>query len=221
VCEEEGADAILLLGHGGGHSKDGPRFVALCRWYAANAGLAVVCIDAVDHGERQPEGRTPDIPREWHSTAIDQMVDDWRTASDALAWIGPPVAYVGFSMGSIFGLPTVAAMPSIKAAVFVVGGIPTGFGVDDPPLAPRLLDAASRLGRVPVLMLNKTDDECFPAEGTRAVFDAIPGSRKRLMFWDGNHDDWPPGLIAESIAFINRHMRSTPDATSFNPSRLD
>jgi hypothetical protein len=42
------------MGHGGGHSKDGPRFMQLARHYAAATGLAVVCIDAVDHGERRP-----------------------------------------------------------------------------------------------------------------------------------------------------------------------
>ena len=200
-----GADGVLLLGHGGGHSKDGPRFVDLSRRYADRTGLAVVCIDAVDHGERQPAGRTPGVPREWHSSAIDQMVEDWRTTAEALEPIGPAVAYVGFSMGSIFGLPTVAAMPSMRVAVFVVGGIPTGFGIDDAPLGPRLLAAAARLDHVAVLMLNKADDPYFPAAGTRALYDAIPGTRKRLRFLDGDHDDWPPELIDESINFIAQH----------------
>lgn len=42
-------------------------------------------------------------------------------------------------------------------------------------------------------MLNKTEDEVFSTEGTRVVFDAIPGHDKRLAFWDGDHDDWAPG----------------------------
>ncbi len=199
------ADALLLVGHGGGHSKDGRRFVDLSRHYAEQTGLAVVCIDAVDHGERKPPTSGPGIAREWHSKTINQMADDWLRTAEALSSIGPAVACVGFSMGAIFGLPTVAAMPSMKAAVFVVGGIPTGGGIDDVPLGPVLLSAASHLEHVPVLMLNKTDDEYFSTEGTQSVFEAIPGNRKRLMFWEGNHDDWPTELIDESVTFITHH----------------
>lgn len=212
VYAPAGADALLLLGHGGGHSKDAPRFVDLSRRYAAATGLAVVCIDAVDHGERAPKGRTPGVPSGWHSRSVGPMVADWRRTAEGLSSIGPAVAYVGFSMGAIFGLPTVAAMPSMRAAVFVVGGIPTGGGIDDPPLGTILLEAAARLEHVPVLMLNTTEDEVFPAEGTRALLDAVPGDRKRLMFWAGGHDDWPPELIDESIAFVDRHTHDRPAA---------
>ena len=49
------ARGVLLLGHGGAHSKDSERFVRLSRTYAEQTRLAVVCIDAVDHGERKLE----------------------------------------------------------------------------------------------------------------------------------------------------------------------
>jgi hypothetical protein len=45
------ASGLLLFGHGGAHSKDSERFVRLSRMYAEHTGLAVVCIDAVDHGK--------------------------------------------------------------------------------------------------------------------------------------------------------------------------
>lgn len=70
------AQTLLLLGHGGGHSKDEDRFVSLCRYFADETGQAVVCIDAVDHGERRPHGATADLPRAWHSRAVPAMVDD-------------------------------------------------------------------------------------------------------------------------------------------------
>ena len=66
--------ALLLLGHGGGHSKDAERFVNLSRQYAEMTGLAVVCIDAVDHGERKRAAATADVPRGWHSNTVDRMV---------------------------------------------------------------------------------------------------------------------------------------------------
>jgi dienelactone hydrolase len=127
------------------------------------------------------------------------MVADWQTTADSLAAIGPAVAYVGFSMGMIFGAPTVAAMPSIKAAVFGVGGIPNGMPAD------HLLGIAARLEHPQVLMLNMTLDDLFSTEGTHAFFDAIPGRKKRLMFWEGAHSALPSEAVRHSVAFVNRY----------------
>ena len=204
LYEPPAATGLLLLGHGGGHSKDGLRFVGLARRYAEQTGLAVVCIDAVDHGERRPSGATAELPREWHSAAIDQMVQDWGTTVGALSSIGPPVAYVGFSMGAIFGLPTVAALPTVVRAVFVVGGIPGGDWIDDAPLRPLLEHAAAELGHVDVLMLNKTADDQFPVEDVQALYDSMRARSKQLIFWPGRHDDWPDAMIDESVEFVNR-----------------
>jgi pimeloyl-ACP methyl ester carboxylesterase len=202
------ASGLLLFGHGGGQSKDSERFVRLCRIYASETGLAVVCIDAVDHGERKPEAVSPGLPSRWHSSSTGQMVADWQSTAEGLSSIGPTIAYVGFSMGMIFGAPTVASMPGIKAAVFGVGGIPTGTDINDPPLRAMLLDAASKLSHPQVLMFNMTQDEVFRTADTHVFFDAIPGRKKRLMFWEGDHDDWPAEAIRHSVDFINEHSGS-------------
>jgi len=201
------ASELLLVGHGGAMSKDSPRFVALCQTYAERTGLAVVCIDAVDHGERSIPGSTPSLPERWHSSAMPGMVSDWHRSAAALSSIGPPVAYVGYSMGMIFGAPTVASMPGMKAAVFGVGGIPAGPWINDPPLEGLLLDAAANLGHVELLMVNVSRDALFSTEGTHRFFGAVPGRQKRLTFWDGNHDDWPAEVYEHSIDFIVNHTR--------------
>jgi len=200
------ARGLLLFGHGGGGSKDLDRFVGLAREYAAHTGLAVVCIDAVDHGERRPlvvDG--PGVPRRWHSASTPRMVADWQATAAALSHLGPPLAFVGFSMGSVFGLATVAAMPTITAAVFWVVGIPTGDWMDDPPLHDLLVDAAASLGDAHVLLLNATNDELFSSEGTHELYDAIPGDRKQLVFFHGAHDDWSEDDLRRSIEFVNAH----------------
>jgi pimeloyl-ACP methyl ester carboxylesterase len=204
------ARGLLLFGHGGEHSKDSERCVRLCRRFADDTGLAVVCIDAVDHGERKPKGMKAGLPTRWHSTATEQMVTDWQRTTEGLASIGPALAYVGFSMGMIFGAPTVASMATIKAAVFVVGGIPTGAWIDDPPLHSRLLAAAAKLEHSQVLMVNMTQDQLFRAEDAHLFFDAIPGQAKRLMFWASDHDTWPDETIGHSVDFINKHTQSRP-----------
>jgi dienelactone hydrolase len=205
VWTPDGADGVLLVGHGGGQSKDAERFASFARRHADGTGMAVACIDAVDHGDRRPMGATDDVPPGWHSHAIPLMVRDWSAVADHLTSIGPAVAYVGFSMGAMFGIPTVAAMPSIRAAVFVSGGIPLFDWTDDPGLAGMLLDAAGRLDHARVLMLNMTHDELFAADETQRLFDAVHATSKRLDFWDGGHDDWSPALIDASIAFVNEN----------------
>lgn len=199
------ARGLLLFGHGGGGSKDDEPFVSLCRQYAEETGLAVACIDAVAHGERKPEDPKEQQRVMASPDTAEQMIADWQTTADALASIGPAVAYVGFSMGMLFGAPTVAAMPGIKAAVFGVGGIPEPGGTGNPQLRERLLGLAARLEHTQVLMLNMTKDEIFPVEGTHAFFDAIPGRKKRLMFWEGSHSGVPAEAIRHSVAFVNRY----------------
>ena len=207
LYEPANADGLLLFGHGGGHSKDTENFVRLCRLYAEQTGLAVVCIDAVDHCERKNTGVSADLPSRWHSRSTDQMVTEWHMTAETLSSIGPTVAYVGFSMGMIFGAPTVASMPTIKAAVFGVGGIPSGPWIDDPPLRDMLLKTASELSHPEVLMLNMTQDDCFSTANTHLFFDAIPGRKKRLMFWDNEHNHWPAEAISRSVEFLKEHAR--------------
>jgi hypothetical protein len=55
-------------------------------------------------------------------------------------------------------------------------------------------------------MVNKTQDEIFPIAGVQELFDAIPGPNKRLMFWEGKHDDWSTEAIDYTIAFVNSHV---------------
>lgn len=197
------ASGLLLLGHGGGHSKDGERFVRLSRLYAHELGLAVACIDAVDHGERRQAQGGDGVPPGWHSHAIPQMVTDWQRVTSELDSLGPAIAYVGFSMGAIFGMATVASIPSISAAVFVAGGIPTGGWVNDPALEPMLLGAAGQLGGAHVLLLNKDDDDLFGADEVRRLFASVSAKSKSLRFFPGPHDEWQPELIDESLRFLS------------------
>lgn len=164
-------------------------------------------MDAIDHGERWPPERAAGKPNRWRPTAVQDMVRDWQTISDHLSSIGPPIAFAGYSLGMIFGAPTVAAMPSIKATVFVVGGLPAVGGIGIPDLHEQLLDAAGQLAHTQVLMLNMTKDRAFPVADVHRFFDAIPGRKKRLMFWEAEHEAVPAEAHRQAVAFLDKHTR--------------
>ena len=205
IYDPGGSSGLLLLGHGIDGSKDQERFVNLGRHYAESTGLAVVCIDGPAHGDRAP--RSGDAQEDWRLVRRSVlhggpgMVADWQKTAEALSSIGPPVAYVGFSMGMLFGALTVAEIPTIKAAVFGVGGIP--IGVTDKVA---FLEVAAKLAHPQVLMLNMTEDTIFPATGTLEFFAAIPGRRKRLMFWEGSHGGLPSESIRYSTDFLKKYV---------------
>ena len=52
---------------------------------------------------------------------------------------------------------------------------------------------------------DRVEPLCDCVDDSHRFFDAIPGRRKRLMFWEGDHDGWPAKAIEHSIAFINEH----------------
>lgn len=54
-------------------------------------------------------------------------------------------------------------------------------------------------------MLNMTQDTIFPPDGTLAFFAAIPGHKKRLMFWEGGHAGRPAESIRQSVEFVNKY----------------
>jgi fermentation-respiration switch protein FrsA (DUF1100 family) len=103
-------------------------------------------------------------------------------------------------MGMLLGAPTVVAIPDIRAVVFGVGGIPAALGDGSV-----LTDHAAQLGDRQVLMLNMTLDPIFPPAGALEFFGAIPGRRKRIMFWEGDHLGLPSESIRHSVDFIKRH----------------
>jgi hypothetical protein len=41
--------------------------------------------------------------------------------------------------------------------------------------------------------------------GAHEFFDAVPGRKKRLMFWEGDHLGLPAESIRHAIAFLDRH----------------
>jgi pimeloyl-ACP methyl ester carboxylesterase len=193
--EESPPKALVLLGHGGGGDKRQGYILAMARRLVRHHGFAAAAIDGPVHGERRKGGRGNELDvsagfvEVWRDdpTMTDDMVADWRAVLDALQApdvLGSvSVGYWGISMGTLLGLPLVAAEPRISVAVLGLAGI-VG------PTKQRLAHDAASV-RCPVLFLAQWDDEIFRRDRVFELFGAIGSADKRLHVNPGLHQDVP------------------------------
>jgi dienelactone hydrolase len=208
VLTPEGASGprpVILLGHGAGGSKDEAQMLSVGRWLVRRESWAVAIIDGPVHGERRTsengnvglEGRAALIKRETYES----MAGDWQRTIDACGEL-PDVgaehaAYMGFSMGCVLGILTVAKEPRLRCAVLAVGGIlqeERGF----------LNEAAETIDR-PILMINQSEDEIFSRAATFRLYDALAGS-KRVMFYPGPHAGVPREAMERTRDFLRAEL---------------
>ncbi len=203
---------LVLLGHGGlAHKRQG-YIVALARRLARHHGVAAVAIDGPVHGDRRADGGADsvavgqDFARTWRGDAsmTDEMVADWRAVLDELhaaEVLGTgPVGWWGLSMGTILGLPVVAAEPRISVAVLGLMGI-TG------PTKERLRTDAAAV-QCPVLFLVQWDDELFERERALDLFSALGTVDKRLHANPGGHVEVPVEEFRASVEFLAARLKT-------------
>ena len=125
----EGADAprgLVMLGHGGGADKRAPYLLAVARWLVRDHGIGAFAIDGPGHGERLAEGQEVDFEAAWGSPeATDSVIADWRSALDFVRGSAgdAPLGYWGLSMGTMMGLPLVAALDEVRVALLGLMGL--------------------------------------------------------------------------------------------------
>ncbi|MEO7572576.1 MAG: dienelactone hydrolase family protein [Acidimicrobiales bacterium] len=201
-----GSRPLVLVGHGGSANKRTPYVLSLARRLVRHAGYAVAAIDAPHHGDRVT-GSSPSIAgsavgfREVVAAASDGMVADWTATVaelQALEEVGEgPLGYWGVSMGTMLGVPFVAATPAVRCAVL---GLMGTFTDDDPwTVAAGAVDC-------PVLFLVQTDDELIPTERALSLFRSIGAEDKRLHAHPGAHSAMPPEEMEASEALFARHL---------------
>jgi dienelactone hydrolase len=203
---------LVLLGHGAHLGKDDSTMQLLCRGLAS-LPAAVVIMDAPGHGERRGTHLTDEA---WEADVLARMGDpavhgqvraEWplviAAARQAVPIAGGRVAYAGFSMGSIFGLSIVGALPEVRAAVFAVGGYVTEERPGSSSVNALIAEGIPKLGDREVLMVNMTRDESFPIARAIEVLDAIPG-RCSMRVYVGGHRDLPPASMADMLRFLRR-----------------
>ena len=205
----EGPRPLVLLGHGATRHKRVDYLLALGRRLSAQYGFAVAAIDAPGHGGRRAPGHHDDIQlfgvflAEWsREGTTDDMVADWQGTLEALRELDEvgdgPIGYWGLSMGTIYGVPLVAAEPRIKVAVFGL------MGLVGPTRERMATDAASI--SCPVLFIQQWDDSLIPREHVFELFDAISSGDKRLHAHPGDHAAVPVEEIVFSARFLARHL---------------
>jgi dienelactone hydrolase len=209
-AEAPRASPVVLLGHGAAGSKCEDYIVALARGLVRHHGLAAVAIDGPFHGDRRADGSPDgdlalvDFAQAWSNDdgLTDAMVGDWRATLDAVQGL-PDIAdgrcgYWGLSMGTIFGLPVVAAEERVAVAVLGLMGM-TG------PTRARLAADAGNV-RCPLLFLVQWNDELFARELAFELFDAVGSTDKRLHAHPGLHAEVPAEEFEASGHFLQSHL---------------
>ena len=221
--DDPGPLPLVLLGHGAHLDKDDEMMQILGRSFARALPAAVAIIDCPGHGERRPDHEAEylagvernigdpavhaQLAREWTATAM--------AARDADERIDDRTAYVGFSMGSIYGASIVHRLPFVGPVVLALGGF---VDTERLPGANALIEAGLRaLGEREVLMLNMTRDESFPFPEAVRAFELIPGP-KRMIVYQGGHRDIPGEAIRYGGEFLRRCWRIAETITSPGPN---
>jgi dienelactone hydrolase len=204
---------LVLLGHGASGHK-GTAYVADLAKALVRRGMAAAAIDGPVHGDRRLDGgaNSPlaflEFCQAWSSdpTMTDEMVADWVGALDGLLDLDElgscRIGWWGVSMGTIIGLPFVAAEPRIDAAVLGLMGL-TG------PTQDRIAKDAPRV-ECPVLFLVQWDDELFGRERAISLFDAIGSTDKRMHVHLGRHGDLPSEAFRSSESFLVERLDPSP-----------
>ena len=186
---------LVMMGHGGSGHKRADRQLLLGRRFAGVAQMAAVSIDGPLHGDRVPEKLDRRQYQERMAAlgvekVTNSMVDDWSATLDAMSQLDSidanRIAYIGFSMGTRFGLPYVAAAGDrLRCAVLGKNGmLQTSVMPTSVTMAPRFKQDAPTI-KVPVLFHVQWDDELFPREGQFELFDMIGARDKRLIAFPG------------------------------------
>jgi fermentation-respiration switch protein FrsA (DUF1100 family) len=203
---------LVLIGHGGSGSKREDYVVAIAHRLVRRHRLAAAAIDGPVHGDRRTDPSSApflvmaEFAQQWSANGdamTDAMVTDWRATLDALVTLRDvadgPIGWWGLSMGTILGLPVVAAEPRIAVAVLGLMGL-TG------PTRARIERDAPAV-HCPVLFLAQWHDELFPIADALALFEALGSTDKRLHAHPGGHGALPGEEFTGSADFLAGRLR--------------
>jgi dienelactone hydrolase len=214
--EHDGPLPLVLMGHGGSGHKRADRQLMLGRRFAGVSQMAAVAIDGPFHGDRvaAPLDRVQ-FQAMMAAAGVDKVTDgmvaDWSATRDSLSNLdfidADRIAYIGFSMGTRFGLPYVAAAGQrLRCAVLGKNGMRQASSTS------AAVNMAQRFARdaptitIPILFHVQWDDELFPRDGQFELFDGLGTADKRLIAFPGRHSTSTPEAVAAWCAFVTHRL---------------
>lgn len=213
---------LILCGHGASGDRYQAPIGHLAKRLLRESGFATLALDGPVHGLRQVGvgGREALAEEMRRPGFVDDMVSDWLQALDQLqaeSGIGAgPLGYFGLSMGTIFGLPLLAAATArelqFQAAVLGLAGTTGAVSF----IGERLSEDASRI-TMPIAFLMQLEDELFPRNGCLELFDALASSDKRLHANPGLHPEIPAEEVDFSYHFLSARMQADVPRDITNP----
>lgn len=214
-ANRRGPFPLILAQHGVGGAKDADYMDAACLPWV-RGGAAVASIDFPLHGERASaklserilglfeagSDLSPFAAELWISF-VRQAAVDLRRTLDAMAEL-PEVddrrmAYAGFSLGTILGVPFCAEDPRISAAALAIGGGGIGPAATDP------VAHIPRFSPRPVLFVSAMRDQTIPRERAEALHEAA-GHPKEVLWFDCSHSELPGVALKAMWRFLEHHL---------------
>lgn len=200
-AEDVEPKVALLGGHGVLGSKTAPYIKGAARRWTQE-GVQAFVPDLPFHGDRA--GPDPDYALAMSPDGVTQAIGDFSRCVDFIRSRPEsaelPIAFLGFSMSTMLGVPFFVLDKRVQGACFAVGGsrMEEMLAADPSMPAPlveqiKSLDPATYAGGTkgrPVLMVNAHQDEHFSRRSAFDLFEAF-GSPKELIFFEGSHTDWP------------------------------
>lgn len=202
---------LVLMGHGGSGHKRNERMQMLGQLFAGNNGWCAAAIDGPVHGDRGPviDPKQPEYAEMWkRDDVVQKMIDDWVVVLDELSInerVDPQrIGYWGLSMGTLFGIPFVAAEHRVNVAVLGKAGM-TGASAARANIGP-CFEQYAPLVTQPVLFTMQWDDERFERAGQLELYDRLGSSDKRLCAYPGVHVDNGPDAFECQAEFLKRYL---------------
>jgi predicted esterase len=201
---DEAAPLVLIQHPGMGSSDD--YFVREPSMLWARRGWICAGLDAPFHGARDIHDPMRLLRnRDEMPARVLQFGREVSAAVDVIASHYPVdatrIAYVGYSLGAMLGVPAVARDGRFRAAAFCLVG--EGGGMVGPATGPE--SVVPQLAAVAVRIVAKTADELIPRERTEALYDALPGE-KDIVWLPGGHFEIGNDVIDAAGSWLAAHL---------------
>ena len=206
---------LVLFGHGGSGHKRVDRAIMLGRRFAGISQFALAAIDGPAHGDRKQPGeynQAATMSAGGVESVVDGMVEDWTETLEQLCALdfidGDRVAYIGFSMGTRFGVPYVAAAGDrLRCAALGKNALETKIEASAAAHPGDRFRRDAPNIKAPVLFHVQWDDELFSRESQAELFDLLGSPDKRLIAYPGPHAKSCPESVDQWCNFIETHLK--------------